>query len=47
MKKLSIIIPVYYNEQSLPILFVELSEVKKKLDKSDVELDEVLFVGDG
>ena len=46
MKKLSIIVPVYYNEKSLSPLFDELSEVENKLLKRDVEL-ELIFVDDG
>lgn len=46
MKKLSVIIPVYYNEKSLPFLFDELSEVEEKLLEKDVGL-ELIFVDDG
>ena len=46
MKKLSIVIPVYYNELSLPLLFTELLEIEKKLRSKNVEL-ELIFVDDG
>lgn len=46
MKKLSVVIPVYYNEESLPVLFAELLETEKKLQNKNVEL-ELIFVDDG
>ena len=46
MKTLSVVIPVYYNEESLPLLFRELSEVEKQLSNKGVAL-EVIFVDDG
>ncbi|MBM7866624.1 glycosyltransferase [Heliobacterium gestii] len=46
MKKLSIIIPVYYNEGSLPYLYDELVEIEKELNKLELEL-ELIFVDDG
>lgn len=47
MKKLSVVIPVYYNEGSLPGLFVELMKVEAQLQSSrDIEL-EIIFVDDG
>jgi dolichol-phosphate mannosyltransferase len=46
MKRLSVIVPVYYNEQSLPLLFAELSEVEKELLEQDIQL-EIIFVDDG
>lgn len=46
MKKLSIVIPVYYNEGSLPALFVELDALEQKLAEKSLEL-ELIFVDDG
>ena len=46
MKKLSVVVPVYYNEGSLPHLFLELSGVEQKLLDKGVEL-ELIFVDDG
>ena len=46
MKKLSVIVPVYFNEGSLAPLFVELQTVEKKLLELEVEL-ELIFVDDG
>ncbi|MBF0495322.1 MAG: glycosyltransferase family 2 protein [Deltaproteobacteria bacterium] len=46
MKKLSVLIPVYYNEQSLPLLFDELSKVEEELSKKEIAL-ELVFVDDG
>ena len=47
MKKLSVVIPVYYNEGSLPGLLVELMKVEAQLQSSrDIEL-EIIFVDDG
>ncbi len=46
MKKLSIIIPVYFNEGSLSLLFNELLEIEKKLLSENVCL-ELIFVDDG
>jgi len=47
MKKLSVVIPVYYNEGSLPDLFAELMRVEDKLRHSrNIEL-ELIFVDDG
>jgi len=46
MKTLSIIIPVYYNQHSLPTLMVELLKVEEALKSLDVEL-ELVFVDDG
>jgi len=31
MKTVSVVIPVYYNEGSLPLLFAELLQVERKL----------------
>lgn len=44
--KISVVIPVYYNAQSLPILFKELTEVEIEFNKQQVEL-ELIFVDDG
>jgi polyisoprenyl-phosphate glycosyltransferase len=46
MKKLSIIIPVYYNHTSLPLLFKELLDLENRLIEKDVSL-ELIFVDDG
>ncbi|AJC22651.1 glycosyltransferase family 2 protein [Pandoraea pulmonicola] len=46
MKKLSIIVPVYFNEGSLPDLFTKLDGVRKELAERDVGL-ELVFVDDG
>jgi dolichol-phosphate mannosyltransferase len=45
-RKLSIVIPVYFNEHSLPHLFDELLRIEKKLLEQKVEL-ELIFVDDG
>lgn len=46
MTTLSVIIPVYYNEESLAPLFERLQEVEGKLAERDVAL-ELIFVDDG
>lgn len=46
MKTISIIIPVYYNEQSLPLLFTELLKIEQKLLKKEIAM-ELIFVDDG
>lgn len=46
MKNLSVVIPVYYNEQSLSVLFAELQAVEQKLLQIDIQL-ELIFVDDG
>jgi len=45
-KKLSILIPVYYNEQSIPLLFAELLKVEEQLEQREVKL-ELIFIDDG
>jgi polyisoprenyl-phosphate glycosyltransferase len=45
-KKVSVIIPVYYNEGSLPHLFEDLSGFEMELEKRDLDL-ELVFVDDG
>jgi glycosyltransferase involved in cell wall biosynthesis len=45
-KTLSVVIPVYYNAESLPDLFGEISAVEKELLGRGVEL-ELIFVDDG
>ncbi len=45
-KKLSIVIPVYFNEPSLPPLFDALSNIEKSLLEKNVET-ELIFVDDG
>jgi polyisoprenyl-phosphate glycosyltransferase len=46
MSKVSVIVPVYYNERSLQPLYNELSEVERKLLQQDIQL-ELIFVDDG
>lgn len=46
MKKLSIVVPVYYNEQSLPHLFVHLQKLEQSLINKDIAT-ELIFVDDG
>lgn len=46
MKKLSVITPIYYEAESIPLLFEKLQEVEKELLKRDIEL-ELIFVDDG
>ena len=46
LKKLSVVVPVYFNEGSLAPLFGELQEVEHQLLELDVEL-ELIFVDDG
>ncbi len=46
MKKISVIIPVYYNELSLPLLFKSLIGLEARLKERDVET-ELIFVDDG
>jgi polyisoprenyl-phosphate glycosyltransferase len=46
MKKISVIVPVYYNEKSLPLLFEELLRVEYRLREMDMQL-ELIFVDDG
>ncbi|HEY5257987.1 MAG TPA: glycosyltransferase family 2 protein [Candidatus Baltobacteraceae bacterium] len=45
-KLLSVVVPVYYNEASLPELFAELLTFEEQLLQRDVEL-ELIFVNDG
>ena len=44
--KLSIVVPVYWNEDSLPQLFVALEDVEARLAERSVDL-ELIFVDDG
>jgi len=46
MKTVSVVIPVYYNEGSLPLLFAELLQVERKLLEKQIQL-ELIFVDDG
>jgi dolichol-phosphate mannosyltransferase len=46
MKKLSVVVPVYFNAESLPQLFQELQCVERQLLELGVEL-ELIFVDDG
>lgn len=46
MKIVSIVIPVFWNEQSLPHLFEELSKVEQQLEQKGYGL-ELIFVDDG
>lgn len=45
-KTLSVVVPVYFNEQALPDLFSKLSYVEDKLENQGVKL-ELIFVDDG
>jgi dolichol-phosphate mannosyltransferase len=45
-RKISIVIPVYFNEQSLPHLFEALMEVERTLIEKNIEM-ELIFVDDG
>jgi dolichol-phosphate mannosyltransferase len=45
-KKISIVVPVYFNEPSLPYLFEILGDVEERLLERDVEM-ELIFVDDG
>jgi polyisoprenyl-phosphate glycosyltransferase len=46
MKSISVVVPVYYNEQSIPVLFERLKAVEEELREMQVAL-EVIFVDDG
>jgi len=46
MKKISVVVPVYYNEGSLALLFEKLKMVEVELAKKTIEL-ELVFVDDG
>lgn len=46
MNTISVVIPVYYNEGSLPLLFDELKEVEKTIAGQDFGM-ELIFVDDG
>ena len=46
MKKVSVIVLVYYNEEYLPLLFSGLAKVESQLGEQDLEL-ELIFVDDG
>ena len=46
MKTVSVVIPVYYNAESLPLLFAELQKVEAQLHERDCAL-ELIFVDDG
>ena len=46
MRKVSVVVPVYYNEGSLPLLFSSLLEVEKQLLQKNLEL-ELIFIDDG
>ena len=46
MKTLSVVIPVYYNEPSLPLLFEELLDAERQLSERGLGL-ELIFVDDG
>lgn len=45
-KKLSIVVPVYFNELSIPYLFESLLSIEKRLLEKNVEM-ELIFVDDG
>jgi len=46
MPKVSVIVPVYYNAESLPLLFAELLKIEQSLHKDGLDL-ELIFVDDG
>jgi dolichol-phosphate mannosyltransferase len=46
MKKISIIVPVYYNESSLSLMFKSLLDLERRLKEKDMEV-ELIFVDDG
>lgn len=46
MKKLSIIIPVYFNEKSLPILYKKIQEIEGQLNSLKIQI-ELIFIDDG
>jgi polyisoprenyl-phosphate glycosyltransferase len=46
MKKISVVVPVYCNSGSLPVLFSELCKVEKELANRSIAL-ELIFVDDG
>ena len=46
MKTVSVVVPVYYNAESLPLLFAELQEVEGQLREHDCAM-ELVFVDDG
>lgn len=46
MRVLSVVVPVYYNEASLPVLFEELKGIEAQLLERDLAL-ELIFVDDG
>ncbi len=46
MKTVSVVVPVYYNAESLPLLFIELQKVEAQLHERDCAL-ELIFVDDG
>jgi dolichol-phosphate mannosyltransferase len=46
MKKLSIVVPVYYNQDSLSVLFERFLEIEQQLKKQFIEM-ELIFVDDG
>ena len=46
MKTVSVVVPVYYNAESLPLLFAELQKVEGQLHERDCAM-ELIFVDDG
>lgn len=46
MKLISVVVPVYFNAESLPLLFIELQKIEAQLHERDCEL-ELVFVDDG
>ena len=46
MKRVSVIVPVYYNAESLPLLFLELQKVETQLQERGCAM-ELTFVDDG
>ncbi|OQW90624.1 MAG: glycosyl transferase, partial [Thiotrichaceae bacterium IS1] len=46
VKKLSVVVPVFYNEESLLPLFEKLLQIEQQLQQKSIEL-ELIFVDDG
>lgn len=46
MKKVSVVVPVYFNEGSIPILYDRLQNIGNELEQIDLDL-ELIFVDDG
>lgn len=46
MRRISVVVPVYYNAESLPLLYQKLTEIEAALAERSLEL-ELIFVDDG